>query len=102
MRFLVLVLLSFLAGCAYDPPVERIAAKKRPAERKVAMQTPIKLKEEPRPISRSRFSANTPLKMIRVKNCDCPEDFDAAVCGDRSAYASLSPNCPSNNASPDR
>ncbi|MBS0235687.1 MAG: hypothetical protein JSR99_19640 [Proteobacteria bacterium] len=89
MRFLVLALLPFLAGCVCDAPVERFDANGAPHVRKVALGI------APKPhaiVETRRPSASTILRTVRVKRCDCPEDFDPKICGRRSAYT-WAPDC---------
>jgi hypothetical protein len=105
VRSIALILLPFLAGCVCDAPVERLAMKTHRAAKKVALAAPARIAKpvdapaattahaEPE-TGVSRTIVKPTLRIIHVKNCDCPEDFDPEVCGDRSAYTSWSPNCP--------
>ncbi|CCB66009.1 exported protein of unknown function [Hyphomicrobium sp. MC1] len=86
---IALALLPFLSGCVCDPPVERLTIKKRVHAKRVALAIPAK----PRPSTDATGpSATSVLRPIRIKRCDCPQDFDPHVCGDRSAYT-WSPDC---------
>jgi hypothetical protein len=79
----VLALLPLIGGCVCDPPVERLAAHKRVRAERVALKVPTK------PLAAhyaARPSATSVLKPIRMKRCDCPQEFDPHICGDRSAY----------------
>lgn len=93
----VLLLLPLLAGCTCDPPVERLASHKTRVAKRTAeatgttSPTAVNLARQPSPRS--------VVKTIRVKSCDCPEDFDPQVCGDRRAYT-WSRTCPSQMAKP--
>jgi hypothetical protein len=111
----VLLALPFLGGCVFDPPVDRIAVKKYKAPRKdvaaVAKAAPPSAAPVTAPVAAApvpaqpmapaaaqsveKVSVKPKLKLIKVKNCDCPEDFDASVCGDRRAYTTWSKNCAS-------
>jgi hypothetical protein len=92
VRVLYLLPLLFLAGCVCDPPVDRIASKRPLAERQARAAVP---RRQSIAASHRKPTANSVLKRIRVRNCDCPEDFDPKICGNRSAYTSWSPSCPS-------
>jgi hypothetical protein len=112
----LLLALPFFGGCVFDPPVDRIAVKKYKAPRKdaaavakvappaaapvtapVAAAPPAQPAEPATAQSVEKTSVKPKLKLIKVKNCDCPEDFDASVCGDRRAYT-WSKNCASQQA----
>jgi hypothetical protein len=117
VRILALIVVAFLpaiGGCVCDPPVERLAVKHPPHAKKAvaaAALTPVvppapAPAAAPVPVPAAAASvtppiiplqslAKTKLRTIRVKSCDCPEDFDPQVCGDRKAYTSWSPNCAS-------
>jgi hypothetical protein len=87
---LMVLALPFLAGCACDPPVERVAVKTRPHQKKVALAV------APKPsavFGTKQPSATTAFRTMRIKRCDCPQDFDPEICGRRSAYTSWSPDC---------
>lgn len=107
-RGIALLLLPFLAGCVCDTPVERLSVKTHRAAKKVARVEPARTAKpadapataaapaEPENVVRAKL-VKPRLRIIHVKNCDCPEDFDPAICGDRRAYKSWSPNCPRRN-----
>ncbi len=94
--YLILVLLPFLAGCVCDPQIERLASKGPAATKNVAVAT---RKDQTAIGEARRPSSKTTLKIIRLKSCDCPEDFDPQVCGDRRAYT-WSQTCPSATVAP--
>ena len=58
MRFVFLGFLIIFEGCAWEPPVQRIAVRKPVAVAKVAV-------------------AEKPPTTIRVRSCDCPDGYDA-------------------------
>lgn len=90
-----------LAGCVCDPPVERLSShrpvsiKKQPEEKKVAVAAPI---QQPAVAPQRSAPLQMPVKLIKVKSCDCPEDFDPQICGKREAYTSWSPYCASSKS----
>lgn len=80
---IALALLPFIGGCVCDPPVERLAVKTRPHAKRVALAVPTK----PLPTRDAASpSATAVVKPIRIKRCDCPQEFDPHICGNRSAY----------------
>jgi hypothetical protein len=91
MRFILIAILPFFAGCVCDPPMDRLASKKAGVSKKLVLGVPVAV---PVANERTRPSSKSVLRTIRVKNCDCPEDFDPHICGDRRAYT-WSSSCPS-------